>query len=433
MEKEIHKSQISLLELAKKYLQNCQKRGVNIKVSPLCDFVIWTECLGNEKVKLLQQKKFLSLNFFYALIKEFFSIGKNSQYFIRGSILNNKKKIKVIYSYCSKESFSKKGFFYDKYFNYSSNKNKDIYWFLISSDNYIPKKLDNIIIVYRDNSSYNSLYILKYFIKSFFKKNFIHNFNNTLNFSNIYANLFYKVFKNHKFDLYLPFENRPHQNLVIEVTKKISKKNKVYGYYHRMPEPLQSEMFYKNSILDRLYVCSKIQKNVFCKIFNWPSNKIKIINSIRYPVLAKRKNFIFLSFNIKKNNLFIQNLKIYLEKSKSSINNFKISIHPLKKNNKVHIDLSKKIKNDFINTKSNKKNLNLPIILGEPGSIASEMLETNKCVAHISDNYLNIFSGKIWNNIKVQNIYKNIFIYKKKTQQTLIKRNGRKDNFSKIL
>ena len=433
MEKEIHKSQISLLGLAKKYLQNCQKRGVNIKSSPLCDFVIWTECLGNEKVKLLQQKKFLSLNFFHALIKEFFSIGKNSQYFIRGSILNNKKKIKVIYSYCSKESFSNKGFFYDKYFNYSSNKNKDIYWFLISLDNYIPKKLDNIIIVYRDNSSYNSLYILKYFIKSFLKKNFIHNFNNTLNISNIYANLFYKVFKNHKFDLYLPFENRPHQNLVIEVTKKISKKNKVYGYYHRMPEPLQPEMFYKNSILDRLYVCSKIQKNVFCKIFNWPSNKIKIINSIRYPVLIKRKNFIFLPFNIKKNNLFIQNLKIYLEKSKSSINNFKISIHPLKKNNKAHINLSKKIKNDFINTKSNKKNLSLPIILGEPGSIASEMLETNKCVAHISDNYLNIFSGKIWNNIKVQNIYKNIFIYKKKTQQTLIKRNGRKDNFSKIL
>jgi len=304
---------------------------------------------------------------------------------------------------------------------------------LISLDNYIPKKLDNITIVYKYNSFYNPLYLLNYFIKNFYKKNFIHNFNNTLNFSNIYANLFYKVFKNHKFNLYLPFENRPHQNLIIDATKKISKNNKVFGYYHRMPEPLQSEMFYKNSLLDKLFVCSKIQKNVFCKLFNWPESKIKIINSIRYPILLKRKNYIFLPFNIKKDNLFAQNLKSYLEKTKSSIHNFKISIHPLKKKNKAHVALSEKIKKEFIKTKSNKKNLNLPIILGEPGSTASEMLETNKCVVHISDNYLDIFSGKIWKNIKVQNIHKNIFIYKKKNEQTLLKRNGRLDNFSDIL
>ena len=39
--------------------------------------------------------------------------------------------------------------------------------------------------------------------------------------------------------------------------------NKIYGYYHRMPEPFQSEKIFKGTEIDKLYVCSDLQKKIF--------------------------------------------------------------------------------------------------------------------------------------------------------------------------
>ena len=49
METEIYKTQISSLKLAKNYIQNSKLKGIDVGLSPLCDFVIWTECLGKQK------------------------------------------------------------------------------------------------------------------------------------------------------------------------------------------------------------------------------------------------------------------------------------------------------------------------------------------------------------------------------------------------
>ena len=57
MEKEIYKSQITTLKLAKKYLKNCRNKGVEIETSPLCDFVTWSNCLGYQKLLLLNDKR----------------------------------------------------------------------------------------------------------------------------------------------------------------------------------------------------------------------------------------------------------------------------------------------------------------------------------------------------------------------------------------
>ena len=126
-------------------------------------------------------------------------------------------------------------------------------------------------------------------LKNIFNGNVLYNCNNTTNVSQLYSKHFYETFNKLKFNLYLPYENRPHQNAVIKVAKKISKENKIYGYYHRMPEPFQGEMIYKVKDLDKLYVCSQAQKEVFCKYLYWPKNKISKIFSIRYLKLKKRK------------------------------------------------------------------------------------------------------------------------------------------------
>ena len=430
MEKEIYKSQIDTINLAKKYLKLRKKTGVDISISPFCDFVIWADCIGNEKIKLISKKKYLSIDLVKNFIKEILSIIINSNYKLISSKIDKKKSYNIIYSYCSKENFGKDGSFYDRYFNYKSNKKKNIYWFLISLDNYIPTKIKNISIVYKEKRTINFLNFLKIILKNLFKKNFLDNTNNTSFRSNLFANYFYKTFKYSKFNVYLPYENRPHQNAVIKVAKQISKKNKIFGYYHRMPEPLQLEMIYKSNFLDKLYVCSEIQKKVFHRYFSWPSKKLEVTNSIRYLKLKKRKDYIFLPYNIKNQNFLIEKLKTLLMIKNSSIKKHNISIHYLNKKNKKHINFKDQIKKISI---KKKKKLDAPIILGEAGGVAAEMLDTTGKVYHISNRNLNIFSQKIWKNIKVKKISESIFEYKKLTNKKLLNLNGKKNNFSNIL
>jgi len=320
--------------------------------------------------------------------------------------------------------------FYDKYFNYNSGKSNNIYWFLISLDNYIPQKVKNISIIYKENKIMNFFSFFKLIFKNLLKKNTMHCMNNTFFLSNIYANFFYKTFKSCHFNLYIPYENRPHQNAVIEVAKNISKKNQVYGYYHRMPEPLQLEMIYKNNFLNKLYVCSKIQKDVFKKYYSWPLEKLEIINSLKYLKFYKKKNIIFLPYNIEDQNFLLKKLELLLFKTKTNIKKHSISIHNLNKNNLKHLNF----KNSILDVSSkNKKDLDASIILGEPGSVAAEMLDTVGKVYHISNRDLNIFSEKIWKNIKVKKISDSIFIYTKINKENFLKINGKKNNFETLL
>jgi len=97
MEKEIYKSQIDTINLAKKYLKHRKKTGVDISISPFCDFVIWADCIGNEKIKLIRKKKYLSFDLVKNFIKEILSIFINSNYKLISSKLNKKKKYNIIY------------------------------------------------------------------------------------------------------------------------------------------------------------------------------------------------------------------------------------------------------------------------------------------------------------------------------------------------
>ena len=93
MEKEIYKSQINSINSAKKYLKKCYYDGVDVTMSPFCDFVLWADCIGNEKIKSLSNQKILSLNLIINYLKEFLSILKNSNYIKNNSINIKKKKL----------------------------------------------------------------------------------------------------------------------------------------------------------------------------------------------------------------------------------------------------------------------------------------------------------------------------------------------------
>ena len=191
-------------------------------------------------------------------------------------------------------------------------------------------------------------------------------------------------------------------------------------------------MLYKKNDIDKLFVNSKIQKDVFIRYFDWPKSKIKTINSFRYNRIKFRKNIIYLPYEVDDIKFYLDNLQ-YLNKNHIRLSNqFSISIHPLKYKSKIHINFKKIIKKKFNIQKSIKKNLS-SIILGETGSVASECLETCGQVYHITRENFNVFSPTIWKNVNTTKIKDGVYLYSKKKSINMVNIADKKNSFKNIL
>ena len=73
------------------------------------------------------------------------------------------------------------------------------------------------------------------------------------------------------------------------------------------------------------------------------------------------------------------------------------------------------------------------MILGEPGGVAAELLDTVGKVYHICENRLDIFSGKIWNNLEVLKISDSIFQYKKNRNEKFLFIDSNNRKFKRLL
>jgi hypothetical protein len=307
---------------------------------------------------------------------------------------------------------------------------------LVSLDNALPEKIKkNIIIIYEKRSVLDFFRVIKVILKNFYKKNFFHICNKTFNNSFLTSQKFYEVFKKKRFNLHLSFENKPHQYSVIKIAKEIDQKNKIFGYLAPLPWSFQTDLIYKNCLLDKLYVSSNLQKNLLSKFFLWPYNKIKVINSIRYSILKPRFNTIFVPY-------YLDNyrIKFYLEKLEYILNKndfinsfFTVSLHPHRLSDKKHKLFKKKIEQMFKNKKKNYSKRQIPIILGAAGSVVAESLQSIGEVIHISDNENDLFSSFLWKNLKIKNVSKNIYIYKVIKKIKFVKLNSKKNKFKKIL
>ena len=277
MKDKIDKLQSLLISKSKNYLANCKKKEINIFASPLCDLNSWSNGLGYEKLLLLKNNKNFSLNFLWQLIIEIINIGRFN--FKVYEPLNNfmeKKRINLVYSYCWKESFDKNSIFYDKYLKLNS-KNLNYYFLLISIDGYLPKKINNFTILKRKKIIFSPLLFIKYFKKKLFEKNFFHQFNSTNFFCEFLSDFIIKNFTNKRLSIIVPYENRPHQNVVLSSIKSINKNNKTICYLHNMSWPFQIDMIYKKNDINTLLISSHVQKNELIKNYLWPKKKIREI------------------------------------------------------------------------------------------------------------------------------------------------------------
>ena len=422
MNSEIDLVQLSLIKKSKKYLTDCEKKGINISLSPFCDLTTWINSLGYQKLHLINKNKFFSKSYLRYFLSEIINVGRYKfDYHIYKNNLLNKKNINVIYSYSWKENF-KKDIFFDNFFKVSS-KNKNFFFILNSVYGFLPKKAKNCVIIKRNKIFFNFSIFFNHLFKKIFCKNFFHKFNSTNIFNEFIQKLVQNEFPENLTKVLIPYENRPHQNAFILATQKKNKKNKIICYLHNMPWPFQLDMIYKKMRINYLLVSSNIQKKVFIRNYLWPKNIVKSIPSIRFKALKNRKKTIFLPFDLTEDNdKLLDGFKVLISKVFFDLKNYKISIHPLKIHSKKHIDFKMRLLDIVKDSKKNKssyKNTD-PIIFSHPGGTATECLQVCNSAYHVTSDKLHIFSKKIWNSIKISKIDKNVYKYLSKNTKFLI-------------
>ena len=440
--------QHSFIKSCALYLKKTKKRKIDISISPLCFLTIWASTPGRLKIdEIIKKKNFFK--FFY-IFKNILSISKNSDLtlFYNNSIELKKLKHKnIVISYISKNNFDKFGNFRDFFFNTHANKNKNLIWFLISLDNYLPKKIENnIIIVAKKNfKSLDFIYILKSFGKllishRFSLKKIYHYFWFDFNYAIKISELFEKFFKKIKFkNVLLNYEGTIFQNYLLKTVKKINNKSKTLGYLHCAPWPVQTDLFHRNNLLDKLIVSGVDQKKVLEKNFEWRKGKISVVPSLRFDKKRNKEfcGFIFIPFKLNNYYRYLSKFDNFLQFSQNAeINNLTIRIHPLNKLSKIHNDFAielkkimKKNKNKFVN-----KNKNLSFFFGSATGVSVQALEEGTQIIHFPDDaLLDTFSSDIWKNIEVIKLNENVFKYKIRNRGKIFYTNYEKNKFKKYI
>ena len=439
-------TQLTVINLCKIYLNKVKKK-VPISISPFFYFTTWAETIG--RVKLLSIIYKFEFKYVKTLIKNIFFIGKNYDL-----ILENKKNFflknnfDIVVSYSTISDFDHRGFFYDKYFNISSNENKNIFWFLISLDHKTPKIIqDNIVIVKKKKlNSFSYFYIFKILIKNLLNKkksifNLFHFWNVEYNFSEIVSNMFMNFFGNNKKirNVIFNYESVPFQNFLINTVKSINNTIKTYGYLHCAPWPLQTDLLFKGVQLDKLLVSGEDQKSVLIKYFGWNKNKVSVVPSLRFDKNNKKqfRNYIFIPYNLEKNNNFIYRFRAFLDNSPDkSLPFFNVRVHPLNKKSEIHLNFINQIKILLKARKQKffKKKSNLSIFFGSATGVCIQALEEGTNIIHFPENIIfDAFSSKIWKNIDVENINGDILKYSIKKKGKIFNVTNEKKKFQKYL
>ncbi len=442
----ISKFQEKLIKTCKQYMFLQERKKIDISTSALCFFTIWADTPGCYKIFNLAgiNKRFNAL----FVLKNLFSISKNHYLDISFDITKiPSKKINLIISYSSKRNFDTNGNFKDDYFNFSS-KDTNYFWILISLDNFVPRNIKNniAIISYKKGLfKYNFLYLIKSFYTVFKDNRFnykkiIHFCWEETNFAKKVSHLCNYLFKNLNIkNLILNYEGIPFQHQLLKDIKKIDSKIKTLGYLHCAPWPIQSDLIFKNQSLDNLIVSGKQQKNVLKKFLGWKKKRISVIPSLRFYKQNRNEfsGYLFAPYNLEKKNNYLKRLEEYLKKMKKKrLIKFSVRIHPLNKKSQIHQEFKKKCELIISSYLSNNriKTSNHSLFFGSATGVCVQALEEGTTITHFPQNEsLDVFSNKLWPNLKIKRIGDKIFEYKTKNKNQIFFTSKEKGKFKKYL
>ena len=421
----IKKNQINIIKKVNLYLKTCRKDGINIGLSPFCFNTAWADSMGY--AKLLRLVKGYNLNSILIYLKNFIGIGFHHNYTLLNSsaefVGNNHKSL--IVSWCKKKNFSSDGEYQDNYINLNSKFSKNLIWFLISVDNFEPKKIKgNINILIKKKKSFSILFLFRKVIDIALQNKFsIRKIYHYLSVQYIFSDIVNKHIlnlirkKNFK-NVVMPYEGQPYQNRIFYLSKKNIKNINNFAYLHCAPWPIQVDLINKHVPIDKFYVSGDTQRKVLIRNYGWSPKKIFSIPSLRYNLknVKDYSKFIFLPYRLSNNKRMVEKFEKFLKTIPAkTLNNLKVRQHPLNLKNKSDIKLKetvtriiKKYKNKF----NSSKNLKTSIFFGPPGGAIIEALENGAQAIHFpEDEIFDVYNNDLFPEIEVSELYKDVYKY----------------------
>ena len=409
------------------YLQKVRKRNIDTAKSILCYFACWEETIGFLSIR--KQK-----NSFFRIIKLYlkyvYGIGKQSGYEIFN--LNKKKNFSNIFiTWGYKNSFNKKGEFFDLYSNISSEKKKNTLWFVIYMDTVLPNKVgENVVLLFNKKIKFNFLYFIKIIFKDLVNNKFniyyfLHYSNSYSNFGNICLEKIKVILKKNKIQrIIMPFEGQVFQKMICKYIKENHKEIRTQGFIHDF-EPFYPSHSYDTCSPDTLMVSNGREK-FFLNNLKWPKNKIISTSSPRYKnkeINNSLVNSICFPSDIYNQEKILDVVKRFIKLRKIlniNIKKLKVRVHPKSygkfKQEKLKKTINEIISNNLVEQKKSKSILKKKtvIVIGISSLVILALQKGFRVIQLSIDPDIQKFNKDIWKEIDCKIYSHNIIEYKKK-------------------
>ena len=176
----------------KRKIIKLKENNIDTSLSSLCHLSSSRSVIGYFYLKLLL-KQFKIINL-YNVLKFIISIGYQKKFKLINRAKGTYKFIFITWAF--KNNFNKDGSLSDRYFSINSNyKKKDILWYVIYMDKFLPEKINNNIVVFKTEKNFSLGYLIFIFVESLIKKklNFkkvLHEIFSASNFTKIFLTEF---------------------------------------------------------------------------------------------------------------------------------------------------------------------------------------------------------------------------------------------------
>ena len=423
-----------IINKSKDYLEKLKLKGIDVHLSSFAYLVSWAPCSGYVKLRQLIKKNFFYWEWLF-ILNDIFRISNLNNYEILNNEKNHTEFDRLIVSWGKFDDFCTDGSFNDRYFKVNSKELKKTIWLLSYLDDQEPVKIaSNIKIIKKkaNSSKISVVFLLKVLINNLlkygFSSKFLHYTSWTSTYAIIFKNLFEKEFGRKSFkSIIMPYEAQPFQTNLIQYIKSKDIKTKIFGYVHSCPPPLPTHLIFKECSPDILILNGEDQYKCFNKHLGWSEEKLKLFPSLRFKKNSKTimNNKIFLPQGISNKKEILNELNVLLRKSEYGyLNFFEIQKHPTKIKSKRHMNFEKKIEKILILNKQNIKNYNITkktsLFIGASSS-PIEALERGVNVFHICiDPNIELFSEKLFPNLKITKLTKNTYLYELRKKGALI-------------
>ena len=383
-------------------------------------FAVFEKTPGYFLIKSFLNKRYY-INFIFSFIKHFIGIANTKVKYLTHIEKNNLKK-NIIVSWAFLNNFDKNGIYTDKYLKKKSNEDKENIWLLLYMDKVLPKKIDNnLILVHKTTSKLCGVIFFFSYILRLLKKNFLklEIFKKINSFSSTSFQLIEILKKNIDIrnisQMLIVYEGQPFQKNIISFFKNQNKDIKVQGYDHSAPTPLPLNLIYDKYSPDELLITGKAQSIFYNKYLVWPSEKLKIIDSLRFK--DEKKSFymkkFFLPYEIRSPKVYLESI-FYLSKLEN-LNFHTVRNHPLQNSSKKHLKLSKDIETIIrTETKNKSKEENFSIFLGQTTAVLIALDLGVICYHVCPDPIFDSYSQELWESITVKKLSENLFKYTSK-------------------